>query len=167
MDDKQSKLEQPVSPAHDTDGVEPDHPPVGTIFVLLGIITVGVAVAGLGLWEVFNMTARQSTLERDLALPNAELGELRARDQGALSQYAEVDRDAGLYRIPVDRAMRLLIARPGLIAAAAAPAGSAALDSDAGVAVEGGASETTGAGDASAGIDARSEAPNTPDASYR
>ena len=43
--------------------------------------------------------------------PVADLRDLRARDQALLSGYAWVDRDAGVVRIPIDRAIDVLAAR--------------------------------------------------------
>lgn len=45
--------------------------------------------------------------------PIADLHELRARDQALLSGYGWVDRDAGLVRIPIERAIDL-VAKRGL-----------------------------------------------------
>ncbi len=43
--------------------------------------------------------------------PVADLRELRARDQALLSGYAWVDRDAGVVRLPIERAIDVLAAR--------------------------------------------------------
>lgn len=41
--------------------------------------------------------------------PGAALRSLRAREDEVLSSYGWVDRDAGVVRIPIDRAMELLV----------------------------------------------------------
>jgi hypothetical protein len=55
--------------------------------------------------------------------PRGELREYRAREDEVLSGYTWVDRDAGVVRIPVDEAMRLLVER-GLPARPAGEAGA-------------------------------------------
>jgi hypothetical protein len=40
-----------------------------------------------------------------------ELAELRARDREILSNYAWIDRQSGIARIPIDRAMQILAQR--------------------------------------------------------
>lgn len=52
--------------------------------------------------------------------PIADLAALRARDAALLHSYAWVDRNAGLVRIPVERAIEILAAR-GLPVRPAAP----------------------------------------------
>lgn len=54
--------------------------------------------------------------------PAADLHALRARDEALLSSYAWVDRDAGLVRIPIERAIDL-VAKRGLPARTVAPEG--------------------------------------------
>ncbi len=53
--------------------------------------------------------------------PAADLARLRAREEALLDGYAWADRDAGVVRIPIDRALALLAAR-GLSSAAGAAA---------------------------------------------
>lgn len=52
--------------------------------------------------------------------PLADLQALRARDAAALHSYAWIDRDAGVVRIPIERAIAVLAER-GLPARPAAP----------------------------------------------
>ena len=54
--------------------------------------------------------------------PIHDLQELRARDAAALHEYAWVDRDAGVVRIPIERAIAVLAER-GLPARPVAPKG--------------------------------------------
>lgn len=46
-------------------------------------------------------------------LPIADLEELRAAEAKRLQGYAWVDRDKGLVRIPIERAMEILVSRNG------------------------------------------------------
>jgi hypothetical protein len=43
--------------------------------------------------------------------PRADLAELREREDRALNTYSWVDRNAGIVRIPIDRAMSLTLER--------------------------------------------------------
>jgi hypothetical protein len=43
--------------------------------------------------------------------PKADLAELKRRQEERLAGYAWIDRDAGLVRIPIERAMALIAAR--------------------------------------------------------
>jgi hypothetical protein len=45
--------------------------------------------------------------EKVLSAPNALLNDLRAREAEQLTKYSYIDKDSGLVRIPVDRAMEL------------------------------------------------------------
>ena len=54
--------------------------------------------------------------------PIVDLRELRARDEAQLSGYAWIDRDAGLVRIPIERAIDL-VAKRGLPARTVNPEG--------------------------------------------
>lgn len=56
---------------------------------------------------------RQPPAPRLQTDPRADLQALRARDAERLSTYAWVDREAGVARIPIERAMALLAARGG------------------------------------------------------
>lgn len=51
---------------------------------------------------------RQPPAPRLQADPRADLDALRARDARILETYEWIDRDAGIARIPIDRAMELL-----------------------------------------------------------
>jgi hypothetical protein len=55
---------------------------------------------------------REPPAPRLLADPRAALLALRAEEDGLLHGYAWVNRDAGVVRIPIERAMELLAAPP-------------------------------------------------------
>jgi hypothetical protein len=104
----------------------------------LGLAVIGAAAFVL-MFVLFNVLAsmqtRQSAAPSPLAAtygmkeppeprlqvsPLKDLVALRARDAAALHAYAWVDRDAGVVRIPIERAIAVLAER-GLPARAAAP----------------------------------------------
>jgi hypothetical protein len=45
--------------------------------------------------------------EKVLSAPSAQLNDLHARETEQLTKYSYIDKDSGLVRIPVDRAMEL------------------------------------------------------------
>jgi len=55
--------------------------------------------------------ARDFPQPRLLTKPGASLAELRAAEDADLNSYGWMDRNAGIARIPIDRAMQLLLAR--------------------------------------------------------
>ncbi len=55
--------------------------------------------------------AREFPQPRLLVTPGASLAELRAAEEADLNSYGWVDRKAGIARIPIDRAMQLLLER--------------------------------------------------------
>lgn len=109
-------------------------PPLGHETEDLGFRVLVVLVAGIGLlvgvtlllmaWLFGLLEARQGRLdvspsplaeERQLppepvleVAPGEELRRLRATEEALLQQYAWVDPEAGIVRIPIDRAMELL-----------------------------------------------------------
>jgi hypothetical protein len=54
---------------------------------------------------------REFPQPRLLVTPGASLAELRAAEEADLNSYGWVDRKAGIARIPIDRAMQLLLER--------------------------------------------------------
>lgn len=131
-----------TSPTEPPAGHEPNY--VSTRVVrrfLIGLAVSGVFVAALvwGVFQVLNRDAR--SLDRPLsagvrqqlsrqppaprleARPLALRSRLNAREDALLTSYGWIDRSAGTVRIPVDRAMDLIVHR-GLPKTATAPASS-------------------------------------------
>lgn len=104
---------------HDTEsrkaGVEPDLLPIGQLVVWIGALTALVFAIIAVLWQYFQTTTVRDLAERDLQQPAPMLAEVRARDKHALSHYDAIDPQRGIYRIPVARAIDLLVANPELI----------------------------------------------------
>ena len=72
-------------------------------FILLIVIVLGVAQY----YEIF----REDLIEeRVLIPPSAELQALREREARELGSYGTVDKEKGLIRIPIERAMELVAA---------------------------------------------------------
>lgn len=88
--------------------------------VLIGAIVIAVLVC-LGLMHLFGGFSRPLARAEHRALPEprlephplADRATYEARQRATLTQYAWVDRSAGIVRIPIDRAMQILAERGG------------------------------------------------------
>lgn len=126
--------------SHTTVGHEQDRIPVGAIVKFglgLGLLMILTLWGLAALFRV--LTARDTSatpatgLRRELvpprprlqAAPKKDLDQLRQAEDKVLNTYGWIDRDAGQVRIPIDRAMELIVQR-GLPfrAAGAQPAAS-------------------------------------------
>jgi hypothetical protein len=115
---------EPGSVDHETSDVN-----IRAIFgfaIGLTVTTIVVAFAVWVLFQYFNAReARTVFVEYPLASqesrvppeprlqtnPREDLGNLRAREDQALTSYGWVDKNAGVVRIPIDRAMQLIVER--------------------------------------------------------
>jgi hypothetical protein len=92
----------------------------------LVVVAIVVHVAIWGLYRFFDSRASQQVAATyPLAVgqgdrrpeprlqehPREDLAELRAREEQILTTYGVVDQNAGVYRIPIDRAMELTLER--------------------------------------------------------
>lgn len=88
--------------------------------VLIGAIIVAVALC-LGLMSLFGGFSRPLARAEHHNMPEphlqphplADRARYEARERATLTQYAWVDRGAGIVRIPIDRAMQILAERGG------------------------------------------------------
>lgn len=71
------------------------------VMVILGGIIVGVN-------EYFSYYSRQLEYETVLNKESAELKELRAKEEKILNNYELLDYSKGIYRIPIERAMKII-----------------------------------------------------------
>ncbi|MBM3380853.1 MAG: hypothetical protein FJY29_00210 [Betaproteobacteria bacterium] len=94
-------------------GIEPDNLPVGTIgwaVVALVIIVVGTVI---GVNQLYWFTSSKAVQQIELDQPNTLLQTLNAADQSVLTTYDVVDQQKGIYRLPIDEAMKLYVQRNG------------------------------------------------------
>lgn len=105
--------------------VQPDDVPVGLMFGLLGALTVAVLVALVVLWQYFGNTADKVVAKQSLAKPSRVLKRVLKKQAKLLAAEGVTDEAKGKYRIPVARAMQLLVQNPGLIAPLPKPAPTA------------------------------------------
>ena len=75
---------------------------LGTIFVLVAVV--------MGVQAYFDHVEEQLVFQKQLVPVFDDLKNVRAREEGQLHSYQYIDRNAGVVRIPIDRAMELLAA---------------------------------------------------------
>jgi hypothetical protein len=113
---------------------------VGALGLFLVVLCVGSTILLIGLFKYFNARAnsRQVPVEHAVEMPGAipqpklqvhereDLKKFRAGEDRILSSYGWVDRDKGVVRLPIERAMDLLAERDLPHRQGAAPASAAA-----------------------------------------
>jgi hypothetical protein len=105
------------------------------ILGFLGILGLGMALAYgaiTGMWRSFEKSARQSDaqilrnappgsaaamqpyfpLPREQPNPVVDLQTLRTSEEAELNSYGWIDKTAGVVRIPIDRAIDIMLAKP-------------------------------------------------------
>lgn len=90
--------------------------------VAVGLIVVGAALVVIAWWLVVAPPAAApapaaSPLEHELFDRATEAAAVRAAGEARLERFEWVDREAGVARIPIDRAIDAIVADPRLISA--------------------------------------------------
>ncbi len=80
------------------------------IGALFAIIVVAIVVAVLAVQHYFAVTYEQQLYIKVLSPVASDLKQLRAREDAQLHSYGYIDREKGLVRLPIERAMELLAA---------------------------------------------------------
>jgi len=111
---------------HDHERKDVDVPSLFMIAFFLALSCVVIFIVVIGMMRYFkahepSVTAGQANIPATRALefppprllvkPGASLAELRAAEKSDLNAYGWVDRAAGIARVPIDRAMQLLLQR--------------------------------------------------------
>ena len=96
------------TPEHPGDGYEKRDVAVGKLLAATAIITIFVAAFVIVLFQYFSLQSQEDIYDAQLAPQSAALLDLRAKEDEVLNSYAVVDSTKGIYRIPIDRAMKLL-----------------------------------------------------------
>lgn len=94
--------------AHESFRVEEEQPDNRHLFVYGVVIAATFFICGIVLTSVFHRATAAMLVKRG-SQPGRELRELRADEAERLGGYAWVDKGKGVVRIPVDRAMELLV----------------------------------------------------------
>ena len=78
-----------------------------SVFVILGIIMLATILLALDVY--FTYAAELEIYEMVLKPESKVLIEIRERDKKILSSYGVVNSDSGIYHIPIDSAMQVIL----------------------------------------------------------
>lgn len=93
-----------ASPSEGFDHQEPRAKSIVWLAIASVILLVLVIV---GVTAYFEYLYRDMVQEKVLSAPSTQLNDLHARETEQLTKYSYIDKDSGMVRIPVDRAMEL------------------------------------------------------------
>lgn len=108
MNDEHTHNEHDTSPHGADTGYEKGDVNVGRMLVFTAIAIVFTLLVVVFMNEFFLFEKERIVQEMVLSPESKELRELRAREDRELHSYAVIDTANGVYRIPIDRAMRLM-----------------------------------------------------------
>jgi hypothetical protein len=94
-------------------GVEPDYTPSRGIGLFLAATVLFLVATFYGVTAFFDMQA--AVITNSAAVNKAALEQIEARDKAKLSEYSQVSKEHGAYRIPIDRAKELVATQPQLL----------------------------------------------------
>jgi len=78
-----------------------------TIFLVVTVVMLVVVIGGVQFY--FNSIHEREFYEKVMVPVSDDLRELRAREDGQLGSYGYVNKDVGVVRVPISRAMQLLV----------------------------------------------------------
>ena len=78
-----------------------------TIGLIVGVLIIVVTL--IGLEQLYVLTREEVVKENVLSQMDPRLRELHAQETRILTTYGVIDKAKGVYRIPVDRAMELMV----------------------------------------------------------
>lgn len=78
------------------------------VFLVAGGVVVSLVIIVILLNEFF-MTSKEELIYQEVLAPESvALRELRAHEEEILGSYGVIDKDKGIYRLPIERAMKLM-----------------------------------------------------------
>ncbi len=104
--------ERPDEPEAPEAGYTPDQVPARRIGAWVFAFALVLAVTLVGLYELVLAMSEREVYVRQLRPVSPELVRQRDREESTLGRYEVVDEKRGRYRIPITRAMELLVAEP-------------------------------------------------------
>jgi len=95
---------------HEYDHSEPHY----SVISILGVVTVILLiVVSIGIQQYYDRTEESLVYNKVLAQPSWVLEDLRKKEATELSQYSYFDKQKGSVRIPIEQAMKAVIAEAG------------------------------------------------------
>src|SRR5260370_10097412 len=89
------------------EGFNRDEPKTKSIAILAVVSVIRLIAVIVGVSAYFEYIYQDAVFEKVLSAPGEQLKELRAREDAQLTKYSYADKEKGVVRIPVDRAMEL------------------------------------------------------------
>jgi hypothetical protein len=77
------------------------------IGLVIGVLVMIIAIVGLN--QLYVTTREEVVQENVLSQMDPRLQELHARETRLLTTYVVIDKEKGRYRIPIERAMELMV----------------------------------------------------------
>jgi stringent starvation protein B len=99
--------EHEIRHADPREGFNRDEPRAKSILILAIVSVILLIVVIVGVSAYFQYIYQDAVFEKVLSAPGEQLKALRDRENAQLTQYSYTDKQKGLVRIPVDRAMEL------------------------------------------------------------
>jgi hypothetical protein len=86
------------------------HDPNTRFIALLGLVTIVVLIAAVfGVQYYYDRMYDEQVYVKEMEPKSEALEDLRAREDEQLHSYQYIDREKGTVRIPIERAMELLV----------------------------------------------------------
>src|SRR5580698_6767796 len=98
-----------IIPADPSEGFDRAEPSAGAIATFMVGSLILLVLTILAIQQYFDHIWNQAVYEKVLAPPSEQLKEVRGRDDWNLTHYLYMDKASGQVRIPVDRAMELIL----------------------------------------------------------
>lgn len=93
--------------------IEPDNLPVKSIALALVALIVIVGGTIIAARQLYWFTSSKLVQTNELDVPNKLLSELNSADKDQLGNYDVVDKQKGIFRLPIDEAMKLYVKKNG------------------------------------------------------
>lgn len=104
-----TSVTEAASAAHVAVENEPDNASGGVLGLLLATLAIVLGVTAYMLWIFFQRESELITYEQVLAKPSAPLQALRTQEAEDLSSAGVVDKEAGVYRVPLQTGIQLFM----------------------------------------------------------
>lgn len=96
-----------------SNSVEPDNLPVKSIAWAVAALVVIVVGVYFAVNQLYWASSTHLVQKVELDVPNKLLTSLQAADKLELTTYGEIDKEKGVYRVPIDVAIELYVKKNG------------------------------------------------------
>lgn len=93
----------------EAEGYDRSDPSPIAIWITIALTVLGLAAVFVGVTIFYDKVYEHQVEAEVLTKPNPDLADLRAKETLALSKYSYIDKEKKIVRLPIDRAMALLV----------------------------------------------------------